>query len=126
MPVRKMARPLHPGARVSGWISSKSQRRIMERDAFRCVYCGVPQDHMTLSLDHLMPRSRGGGNSDANLVTACFPCNVEKGDRTIAEWLAHRSFRTSWMLSEGHSYTRDFSRFTPEQMAPSHESEGLA
>lgn len=87
----------------------------MARDGYRCVYCGVAASDMTLSLDHLMPRSRGGDNTDANLVTACFPCNGEKRDRTIAEWSASDDYKSGWPLCGGITYLRDFSRFSSEQ-----------
>lgn len=48
-----------------------------------CVYCGcVPAD----SLDHVIPRSRGGADHPSNLVPACRPCNSSKGARTPEEW----------------------------------------
>jgi 5-methylcytosine-specific restriction endonuclease McrA len=67
-------------------ISSKVRRRVFERDGFRCVYCGCSSAEMTLSLDHKLPRSRGGEDTEDNLVVACCPCNVSKGDRTYEEW----------------------------------------
>ena len=59
-----------------------SRQNIFKRDSFRCVYCGT-RDHLTL--DHVIPRSRGGRESWHNLVTACQRCNTIKGDRTPQE-----------------------------------------
>ncbi len=59
-----------------------SRRNVMKRDAHRCQYCGSRSD---LTLDHVMPRSRGGRDSWENLVTACNKCNVRKGNRTPVE-----------------------------------------
>ena len=59
--------------------------RIYMRDKFRCQYCGEKKAAGELTLDHIMPRSRGGDNSPVNIVTACVPCNNRKGDRTPAE-----------------------------------------
>ena len=59
--------------------------RIYMRDKFRCQYCGEKKAVGDLTLDHIMPRSRGGDNSPVNIVTACVPCNNRKGDRTPAE-----------------------------------------
>lgn len=53
-----------------------------------CVYCGaVPP----LSIDHLIPRIRGGGDEDANLVLACRPCNSAKGGSDLLDWCEHRN-----------------------------------
>lgn len=60
-----------------------SRREIFIRDDFTCLYCGnVPVD---LTIDHVVPRYRGGENSWDNLVTACIPCNHRKAGRTPRE-----------------------------------------
>jgi 5-methylcytosine-specific restriction endonuclease McrA len=53
-----------------------SRRAILARDGFRCQYCGSTR-HLTI--DHIVPRSRGGLTSWENVVTSCAPCNVRKG-----------------------------------------------
>ncbi len=60
-----------------------SRKNILRRDSFRCQYCGS-QSH-PLTLDHIIPRSRGGQDSWENLVAACIPCNNRKGNRTPEE-----------------------------------------
>ena len=59
--------------------------RIYMRDKFRCQYCGVKKAPRELTLDHILPRSRGGDNSPVNIVTACVLCNGRKGSRTPDE-----------------------------------------
>jgi 5-methylcytosine-specific restriction endonuclease McrA len=60
-----------------------SRREIFIRDNFMCLYCGkVPVD---LTIDHVVPRYRGGAYSRDNLVTACVPCNHRKSGRTPRE-----------------------------------------
>lgn len=54
---------------------------VMRRDNRTCGYCG---DHAT-TVDHILPRSRGGRNTWQNTVAACDRCNQRKGDRTPAE-----------------------------------------
>lgn len=54
-------------------------------NAGTCVYCGATD---ALSLDHLIPRLRGGEDAADNLVTACRPCNSSKGGRDVLEWTA--------------------------------------
>jgi 5-methylcytosine-specific restriction endonuclease McrA len=55
------------------------------RDKFRCQYCGVRKSPGELTLDHILPRSRGGDNSPMNIVAACVSCNNRKGNRTPSE-----------------------------------------
>jgi 5-methylcytosine-specific restriction endonuclease McrA len=65
--------------------SGMKRLRIYMRDKFRCQYCGEKKPVGKLTLDHILPRSRGGDNSPVNVVTACVPCNNRKSDRTPAE-----------------------------------------
>ncbi len=53
-----------------------SRRVVLARDGYRCQYCGSTR-HLTL--DHVIPRSRGGSTSWDNVVTSCAPCNTRKG-----------------------------------------------
>ncbi len=62
--------------------SRVSRHKIYKRDNHECVYCGTKQD---LSIDHVIPRSRGGDNSWGNLVSCCKKCNSKKGNRTPEE-----------------------------------------
>jgi 5-methylcytosine-specific restriction endonuclease McrA len=71
---------------------------VFARDEYRCVYCGQIWPADELSVDHVQARSRGGDRSGGNLVTACRACNVLKGRRRVAEYLAdnphaHANFR---------------------------------
>ena len=59
--------------------------RIYMRDKFRCQYCGEKKIATELTLDHILPRSRGGDNSPLNIVSACIACNGRKGNRTPEE-----------------------------------------
>ncbi|HWP44631.1 MAG TPA: HNH endonuclease, partial [Blastocatellia bacterium] len=65
--------------------SSSKRSRILARDHYRCQYCGKRGGAFDLTIDHILPASRGGGNSPDNLVTACLPCNQRKGNRTPEE-----------------------------------------
>src|SRR3954470_12370213 len=65
--------------------SGMKRMRIYMRDKFRCQYCGDKKAASELTLDHILPRSRGGDNSPVNIVTACVACNNRKGNRTPAE-----------------------------------------
>jgi 5-methylcytosine-specific restriction endonuclease McrA len=56
-----------------------SRRALFARDGWRCVYCGTANNRLTL--DHVVPRSRGGDSVWENVVTSCAPCNHKKGNR---------------------------------------------
>jgi 5-methylcytosine-specific restriction endonuclease McrA len=58
---------------------------VMLRDAFVCQYCGESPGRHLLTVDHMMPRSRGGSHGWENLVTACMRCNQKKGSLTPEE-----------------------------------------
>lgn len=62
---------------------SLSRRNVLHRDSYICQYCGVRRHDLTI--DHIIPRSRGGVDSWDNVVAACLKCNVKKGDRTPKE-----------------------------------------
>jgi 5-methylcytosine-specific restriction endonuclease McrA len=66
-----------------------SKREIFRRDNYTCQYCG--QTSARLTVDHIIPRFRGGQYSWDNLVTACPHCNRHKGGRTLQE--AHMTLR---------------------------------
>lgn len=58
-----------------------TRRGVLRRDQHRCAYCAASAS----TIDHVLPRSRGGKDSWENLVACCLRCNNIKGDRTPAE-----------------------------------------
>ncbi|HVB07689.1 MAG TPA: HNH endonuclease [Candidatus Acidoferrales bacterium] len=62
-----------------------SRKNILLRDRNTCQFCGQTLSAADLTLDHVMPRSRGGRSSWENLVASCYECNNRKGDRTPEE-----------------------------------------
>ncbi len=80
-----------------------TRKNVIRRDGFRCQYCGS-RDRLTI--DHVMPKSRGGRDIWENLVAACVPCNNRKGNRKPEEarmGLARKPFRPSHVM-----FIRDF------------------
>ena len=80
-----------------------TRRNVLRRDSHRCQYCGS-KDRLTL--DHVVPKSRGGPDAWDNLVAACVPCNNRKGNKTPEEAempLRRKPFRPSHVM-----YLRDF------------------
>jgi 5-methylcytosine-specific restriction endonuclease McrA len=59
-----------------------SRDNIFKRDGFMCLYCNSKRD---LTIDHILPKSRGGTNIWENMGTCCTKCNCAKGDRTPEE-----------------------------------------
>ena len=75
-----------------------SRKNILRRDKQTCQYCGSRR-HLTV--DHVMPKSRGGRDTWDNLVAACITCNNRKGDRTPDEArmpLKRTPFRPSYVM----------------------------
>lgn len=80
-----------------------SRKNILRRDRFRCQYCGSRQK---LTVDHVMPRSRGGRDTWLNLVAACTSCNNKKGNRTPEE--AHMPLRRKPFRPSHVMFIRDY------------------
>jgi 5-methylcytosine-specific restriction endonuclease McrA len=90
-----------------------SRQNIFKRDGHRCQYCGSV---LELTIDHILPRSRGGLPSWDNLVTACKSCNSKKGDSTPEEAgmpLLSKPYRPSFII-----FLRDFSGHIKEEWMP--------
>ncbi len=60
-----------------------TRKNLLKRDNHRCQYCG--RSSVPLTLDHILPKQRGGKDTWGNLVAACHPCNVRKGNRVPAD-----------------------------------------
>jgi len=59
-------------------ISKKMRFEVFKRDGFKCGYCGKCPPDITLEVDHINPKSKGGKDNINNLITACFDCNRGK------------------------------------------------
>jgi 5-methylcytosine-specific restriction endonuclease McrA len=62
-----------------------TRRGVLSRDHYTCQYCGAAPPRKNLTVDHIIPRSRGGKTTWENVVTACDKCNGRKGSRTPVE-----------------------------------------
>jgi len=60
-----------------------SKKNVMVRDGFRCMYCGAT--NVRLTIDHLIPKAKGGKSTFENCVTSCRECNHRKGDKLPSE-----------------------------------------
>ena len=81
--------------------AAPTRRNIFKRDKHTCQYCGfVSKNPKKLTLDHVHPRSKGGGTQWTNLVTACPTCNSNKGSKTLKECdmqLINKPKKPTWM-----------------------------
>ena len=73
-------------SRLANPLTSDEGRRILERDHYRCQYCGLDgmsnfENSLIMTVDFVQPRAKKGKNTPDNLVTACRPCNMIKGYR---------------------------------------------
>jgi 5-methylcytosine-specific restriction endonuclease McrA len=97
----------------SKWLHPTTRRRIYERDRWRCVWCrcevaqlgmrgvkGVSVEGVVFtdglqlrqaSIDHVVPRTRGGSNNSSNLITCCVACNAVRGDQSVPEFARHQA-----------------------------------
>ena len=90
-----------------------SRDNVFKRDGFKCQYCGNEKE---LTLDHLIPKAKGGKTSWNNLVTACKTCNSKKGNYSLEEAglrLSLRPFRPSYIM-----YLKDLSGNNYEEWKP--------
>lgn len=59
-------------------VSRRLRFEVLKRDNYTCRYCGAKAPDVTLTVDHVIPTTLGGGDDPTNLVTACEPCNSGK------------------------------------------------
>lgn len=71
--------------RIPHQTRALSRKNILLRDRNTCQYCGVILPSAELTLDHVVPRSRGGASTWENLVAACHSCNRRKGNHLLSE-----------------------------------------
>lgn len=62
-----------------------SKKSVFMRDHYKCQYCGKQLKPKTATIDHVVPRAKGGKNGYLNCVTACKPCNNWKSDQALSE-----------------------------------------
>ena len=90
-----------------------SRKNVLRRDGHSCQYC---RSRDRLTIDHVLPKSRGGKDTWENLVAACVPCNNRKGNRTPEEagmTLLRKPFRPSHVM-----FIRDYIGRLDDQWKP--------
>ncbi len=96
-----------------------SRREVFHRDHYTCQYCGIKTKELTI--DHVIPRHRGGKHSWDNLVSACRTCNHRKGGKTLEESrikLLHQPYEPKsngyYILYQHLQSYEEWSKFVPE------------
>lgn len=90
-----------------------SRKNILRRDNHKCQYCGSTTN---LTIDHIIPKSKGGDETWENLVTACIKCNNKKGDRTPED--SKMSLRTKPKKPSHITFIKNFAGNVEEDWKP--------
>lgn len=94
-------------------VASVNRRTVFARDGHRCQYCGMPAE----SIDHVVPRSRGGKHTWDNVVAACRRCNTRKEDRLpheaglVLRTQPQAPRRRVWLLAMGGAAREDWAPY---------------
>jgi hypothetical protein len=97
-----------------------SRRNLYQRDNNTCQYCGKRFDKKDLTIDHVVPRSKGGRSEWTNVVACCEACNTDKKDHTLEEmgWvLLKKPTRPRWKSHIGRPFDEVKKRYW-EQFLP--------
>lgn len=103
------------------WKAPRFRKKVLfNRDNWSCQFCGVKLRWDNVTIDHVMPRSRGGQTTWLNCVTACRPCNRRKDDRTpdeanmkLAKQPALPSTLHFWDASKSSVWHPDWNQLLP-------------
>lgn len=81
-------------------LTPRQRWKIMKRDGFRCVYCGVSSEESMLVIDHVVPFAKGGDDSPDNFHTACEKCNAGKRDEHLVATQKGLAVIEPWGMAE--------------------------
>lgn len=92
--------------RLRAGVTKGVRFRVLERDGFRCVYCGATPEDDPLVIDHVQPVADGGTDDIDNLATACEPCNLGKAGRPLLNHPAPRRLAVTSSSGQPSAATR--------------------
>lgn len=107
---RRGDRIFHHRRQSAGYISGTLRYEVLKRAQFHCELCGISADRKALEVDHIVPRSRGGGDELDNLQALCYSCNAMKRDRDDTDF---RQTRASY---EQHDTDCSFCTMTSDRV----------
>ena len=98
-------------------LTSDEGRRVLERDEYRCQYCGLDgtssfENSLIMTVDFIHPRAHKGRKDPENLITACRPCNVIKGYRIFRDF----EHAKAYVLQRRDEFHRDWEARTARQV----------
>ena len=104
--------PIRFGRRSgSKWIRIEKRAAIYHRDRWQCIYCKARFDQgAELSLDHIIPWSYGGPDSEDNLITACKDCNSARGNKSVLDFAPHRISEIQAQITKPIDAARNLAR----------------
>lgn len=86
-----------------GDLTAQQWQAILDMFEYRCAYCDMQGK---LTMDHIVPVSKGGQLTKSNILPACQHCNSSRGNKSIDEWLAKLAdtnrAKVLWYINEGH------------------------
>ena len=82
--------------RIPRRIMPLTRRNLLRRDGHQCQYCGTGLGMDSVTIDHVVPTSKGGENKWQNVVACCQPCNARKGNRSMTE-VGYKLKRKPWV-----------------------------
>ena len=91
-------------------MTKKLRFEIFKRDGFKCAYCGKAPPAVTLEIDHIDPKSKGGKDDINNLLTSCFDCNRGKRDVPLTKIPGKLSDNLE-ILQEQESQLKEYRKF---------------
>jgi 5-methylcytosine-specific restriction endonuclease McrA len=104
------------------WKVPRFRKKVLfNRDNWQCQYCHAPLHWSNVTIDHVQPKSRGGGTSWKNCVASCKPCNKKKANKTPVE--AGMPLRKApmepsplhfWDVAKGNDWHPDWEMFLPQ------------
>jgi hypothetical protein len=105
--IQKMQNPEMTGVEYQqGELAGYEVRQyLLEKWGRRCAYCD--KENVPLEVEHIVPKSRGGTDRVSNLTLSCRSCNLEKGNRSIEEFLSHRPDRLHRILAQARKPLKD-------------------
>lgn len=95
---------------------SLTKKNVLLRDDYKCAYCAAPGGS-AMTVDHVVPKSRGGSSAWENLVACCSPCNSRKRDRTPEEARMplrrkpHVPRRIPWVVVRRNTASAEWSKY---------------
>jgi len=109
-------------SRVDMPVSLPEGLKILERDHYRCRYCGLDgkasfENALIMSVDFVVPRAHKGKKTPANLVACCRPCNIIKGKRVYKDIDEARSYIVARRRELRHAWEAKYAPH-PKDEAP--------